>query len=88
MEFEYDPDKSRKNKQKHGLDFEEAQRIWDGPVLEFPARDSGEPRMLAIGVLDGKHWSAIITRRGATIRLISIRRSRNEEKEIYEERRD
>jgi len=85
MGFEYDPDKSAENKRKHGIDFEAAQRLWaDAKLVEIPARNSDEPRWLLIGKIDEKHWSAIITRRGDNIRLISVRRSRDEEVELYE----
>jgi uncharacterized protein len=85
MRFEYDPEKSAENKRKHSIDFEEAQALWADPALvEIPARTSGEPRWLLIGKIDEKHWSAVITRREENIRLISVRRSRDEEVRIYE----
>jgi uncharacterized DUF497 family protein len=85
MGFEYDPGKSAENKRKHGIDFEVAQRLWaDARLVEIPARTSDEPRWLLVGKIDEKHWSAIITRRDDNIRLISVRRSRDEEVEIYE----
>ena len=85
MGFEYDPDKSNENKRKHGIDFVEAQRLWaDARLVEIPARTTDEPRWLLIGKIDEKHWSAVITRRGENIRLISVRHSRDEEVEIYE----
>lgn len=85
MGFEYDPDKIVANKRKHGIDFEEAQKLWTDPqLLQVPARTTDEPRSLPIGKIDEKHWSAIITRRGENIRVISVRRSRDEEIEIYE----
>lgn len=85
MGFEYDPDKSAENKRKHGIDFEQAQQLWTDPQLvEVPARTTDEPRWLLIGKIGEKHWSAIITRRSDNIRLISVRRSRDEEVEIYE----
>lgn len=85
MEFEFDPEKSVANKRKHGIDFAEAQALWnDAALIEIPARVTGEPRWVVIGKIDGKHWSAVVTRRGADIRLISFRRSRDEEVMIYE----
>ncbi|HEY8053880.1 MAG: BrnT family toxin [Steroidobacterales bacterium] len=85
MEFEYDGPKSAANKSKHGIDFEEAQRLWDDCALvEIPARVSDEPRWLVIGTIGARHWSAVIARRGENIRLISVRRSRDEEVAIYE----
>lgn len=83
--FEWDEEKSGTNRSKHGLDFVEAQRLWDDPdLLEIPARTEDEPRFLVIGKVDGKHWSAVITYRGNLIRIISVRRSRAEEIELYE----
>ena len=83
--FEFDPKKSRANKEKHGIDFIEAQRLWDDPdLLEIPARTEDEPRYLLIGRIDGKHWSAVVTYRGGKVRIISVRRSRKEEVELYE----
>ena len=85
MGFEYDPDKSAENKRKHGIDFEAAQSLWaDSGLVEIPARTTDEPRWLLIGKIDEKHWSAVIARRGEYIRLISVRRSRDEEVDIYE----
>ena len=85
MSFEYDPDKSESNKQKHGIDFREAQTLWeDIDLLEIPAKAMDEPRFLVIGKIGGKHWSGIITYRGENIRIISVRRSRNEEITLYE----
>jgi uncharacterized protein len=85
MVFEYDPNKSTENKRKHGIDFEDAQRLWADPgFVEIPARISDEARWLLIGKIDEKHWSAKITRRGENIRLISVRRSRDEEVALYE----
>ena len=85
MEFEFDQKKSDSNKQKHGVDFTEAQALWDDPdLLEIPARTTDEPRCVVIGKIDGKHWSEIITRRDEHIRIISVRRSRKEEIELYE----
>jgi len=85
MAFEYDPTKSTENKRKHGIDFEDAQRLWTDPgIVEIPARTSDELRWLLIGKIDDKHWSAIVTRRGENIRLISVRRSRDEEVALYE----
>jgi uncharacterized protein len=85
MGFEYDPDKSAENKRKHGLDFEEAQALWaDSALVEIPARVTDEPRWVLIGKIEQKHWSAVVTRRGDNVRIISVRRSRDEEVAIYE----
>jgi uncharacterized DUF497 family protein len=85
MDFEFDPEKSSANKAKHGIDFEEARALWTDPrLVEIPARVTDEPRWLAIGTIAGRHWSAVITRRGENIRLISVRRSRDEEISLYE----
>jgi uncharacterized DUF497 family protein len=86
MEFEFDPRKSQSNREKHGIDFAAAQAIWEDPaLLEIPARTLDEPRWLVIGRIGRKHWSAVITLRGQAIRLISVRRSRPEEIQLYEQ---
>ena len=73
------------NRSKHGIDFVEAQELWnDTMLLEIPAKMEDEPRHLVIGLINGKHWSAIITYRGMNIRLISVRRSGTEEVALYE----
>ena len=85
MPFEYDSQKSNSNREKHGIDFDEAQRLWDDELhLEIPAKNLDEPRFLVIGKIAGKHWSAVITYRRENIRIISVRRSRDEEIEYYE----
>jgi hypothetical protein len=85
MEFEFDPSKSQSNQEKHGIDFVAAQAIWeDSALLEIPARTLDEQRWLVIGRIGRKHWSAVITLRGQAIRLISVRRSRPEEIQLYE----
>jgi len=85
MQFEYDSEKSVETKRKHGVDFEEAQVLWsDSALLEIPARVTDESRWVVIGKINGKHWSAVITRRGDNVRIISVRRSRDEEVKIYE----
>ena len=85
MAFEFDPDKSESNKPKGDIDFVEAQALWDDPdLIEIPARTTDEPRFLVVGKISGKHWSAIITYRDDKIRILSVRRSRREEVQIYE----
>ncbi len=83
--FEFDAAKSEFNHIKHGIDFVEAQGLWNDPMLlEIPAKTDDEPRCLVIGLIDGKHWSAVITYRGVNVRLISVRRARTEEVVLYE----
>ncbi len=85
MEFALDPRKSRANLEKHGIDFIEAQQILDDlDLLEIPARTEDEPRWVVIGRIGSKHWSAVVTYRSETVRILSVRRSRNEEVRLYE----
>ena len=85
MEFEFDPRKSRSNNKKHGIDFVDAQALWnDQDLLEVSVRTTDEPRFLVIGKIDEKHWSGVITYREHRIRIISVRRSRQEEIALYE----
>lgn len=85
MDFEFDARKSRSNRTKHGIDFTEAQQLWHDPdLIEVPARTTDEPRFLIVGKIGDVHWSAVITYRSDRVRIISVRRSRREEVELYE----
>ncbi len=84
-EFEFDERKSEANLHKHGIDFVAAQALWNDPYLiEIPARTEDEPRVIVIGRIAGRHWSAIVTPRLGRVRIISVRRARAEEVKIYE----
>jgi len=84
MIFDYDKQKSNTNKEKHGIDFDQAQELWQDPdCIVIPARTMDESRYLLIGKLNQKIWSAIFTVRNKKIRIISVRRSRKNEEEIY-----
>ena len=86
--FEYDENKSQSNLIKHGIDFAEAQKLWDDPNrLEISARTQDEPRSLVLDKIKGKHWSAITTDCPPNIRIISVRRSCIEEVNLYESSR-
>lgn len=83
--FEYNTEKSQRNLAKHGIDFDTAQTLWNDPdLLEIPAKTVDEKRFLVIGMIDSKHWSAVITYRGENIRIISVRRSKVKEVYLYE----
>lgn len=85
MKFEYDPDKSASNKAKHGIDFEQAQALWrDTDVLVAQAKTDDEPRFLVIGKIGVQYWSAVCVIRAEHVRIISVRRARKKERDIYE----
>jgi uncharacterized protein len=85
VEFEFDPAKSAANLEKHGIDFTQAQQLWEDVTrVEIPARTTDEPRWLVIGQIDGKHWSIVVTYRQGRARIISARRCRKEEMALYE----
>lgn len=86
MQFEYDWEKSEANKAKHGIDFEEAQALWDDNTVCARLRYKAEPRYAYVGTINGKCWTAIITYRGFNVQIISVRRSRKDEERIYHER--
>ena len=86
VKFEYDPTKSEINQIKHGINFEEAQKLWqDSFLLRVPSKYEAEKRYLFIGKIEQNHWSAIATYRQQAIRIISVRRARKEEVKVYEE---
>lgn len=85
MEFEFDPAKSASNLEKHGIDLNAIQAIWQDVMrVEIPARTADEPRWLVTGQIDDKHWSVVVTYREQRVRIISARRSRKEEVALYE----
>lgn len=87
MEFEFDENKSRSNKLKHGVDFVEAQALWqDDDRIEVPARTSDEPRLVIVGTIGARVWAAVVTYREGRVRIISVRRARQREVELYESR--
>lgn len=86
MKFEFDINKSESNKEKHGIDFIKSQALWNDPdLLEIPVKNIvDESRYLLIGKIGKKHWSAVITYRNNSVRIISVRRSRGKEVNYYE----
>jgi uncharacterized DUF497 family protein len=84
VQFEFDPWKSKNNKAKQGIDFVEAQALWKSKIVLLPAKDALEKRYMVIGTIGWGHWSAIITYRGGTIRIISVRKSTPSEVDTYE----
>ena len=85
MGFEFDEKKSQSNKRKHGIDFVEAQKLWeDTDRIEVAACAVDEPRLLIVGKIGSDHWSAVFTYRKEATRIISVRRSPQEEIDLYE----
>ena len=84
MAFEFDPAKSAANQARHGIDFVAAQELWnDSDRLEVPARSVDEPRTQVIGRIGSQVGSAFVTTRDERVRIISVRRARDEEEELY-----
>src|SRR5689334_22432137 len=81
--FEWDSAKQALNLKKHGVDFEDAIGIWEGPVLEWPdtRHDYGEDRFIATGEVDGRVLLIVYTPRGEARRMISARRASRDERE-------
>lgn len=83
MEIEFDEAKSISNYKKHGIDFHEAKKLWDQPVVIQSSFYEQELRELHIGFINNKFWTAVITYRTTKLRIISVRRSREHEKAFY-----
>jgi hypothetical protein len=89
MKFEFDPAKSKANAAKHGIDFSAAPELWaDAQRLEVAVAYPAEPRWLLVARLAGQTWTAVFTRRGENIRIISVRRARDHEQEQYEQNQE
>jgi uncharacterized protein len=86
MRFEWDERKRRSNLDKHGLDFIDVESIFDRPHVLVPAVYSGgEERFLVIGRLEGRYVTVVFTFRSESVRVISFRRARHEERQKYQE---
>lgn len=89
--FEYDPAKSAANKSKHGIDFEKAQALWRDErrlVLRIEREALSEERWVIVGRIGDRIWTAVMTYRGEMVRIISVRRARDNEVEWYERKED
>ena len=84
LKFDWDPAKSVSNEAKHGLSLAAASVLWVGPVVTLPSKRPGEMRHLAIGLIDGRHWTVVYAPRGDHLRLVSARRSRENEKSLFQ----
>jgi uncharacterized DUF497 family protein len=83
--FEYDPAKSAVNKEKHGIHFDAAQALWlDDRLITVAAKNMDQQRVVSIGKIEDVLWTAVWTKRGENIRLISVRRGRKGEMTLYE----
>lgn len=86
MKFEYDYSKSDSNLLKHGIDFESAQYLWRDPnALQIRAKSDTEERFALIAMMNQSLWIAFYTYRKDVIRIISVRKARENEKRIYNE---
>ena len=84
MDFEFDPQKSNINAEKHGIDFKTAQLLWSDPNrVEFTARFKDEERHGLVASNNNRLWCAIFTLRGEKVRIISVRRARTYEEKLY-----
>ena len=83
MTFEWDPEKRRANLEKHGLDFADAARVWDGPVWSRRSDREGEERYVAVGFVDGRLIAVVYALRDGAYRIISARRARKNEERNY-----
>lgn len=84
MEFEFNPAKSETNREKHGIDFVEAQQLWqDRDAMVFPVSHPVEDRFILLARHREKLWAAVFTHRKNRIRIISVRRARKNEERYY-----
>jgi uncharacterized DUF497 family protein len=81
--FEWDQDKNKANLNKHGIDFEDASEVFYGPILIRGSNRNSEERWVAIGISHDRILSVIFTRRNDSIRIISARHPRPNEKRAY-----
>ena len=88
MQYTWDPAKNAANIRKHGVDFADAPRLFDGPMLVKPdrRRDYGEKRFIALGTIEGIIFSLVYTDRSADERrVISFRSAGRKERHVFQE---
>lgn len=83
MLFEWDESKRQLNLAKHLIDFQDAKRIFDGPVFEKIEIRHGEERTFAIGLMEDIEIVVVYVMRGKRQRLISARRAHRDERQDY-----
>jgi uncharacterized DUF497 family protein len=83
MLFEWDESKRQTNMAKHGIDFRDAIRVFQGPVFESMSRQRGEDRVVAIGSMEGIEILLVYVMRGKQRRIISARRAHRNERQDY-----
>jgi len=84
MEFEWDDAKRHQNLVKHGIDFRDVRRLFDGrPVRTSRSAHAEEERFVTTGIIEERLVTAIWTPRGNAIRIISARRARDGEERAY-----
>ena len=84
LDFEWDEEKRALNLAKHRLDFRDAVDLFDGrPIYTFPSRREGEDRYVSVGQLGDQFVAAVWVPRDDALRIISMRRTRDDEKRAY-----
>ena len=86
--YEWDEDKSERNLARHGLSFEDAEKVFSGPCVTFvdDRFDYGETRLITLGALKGRVVVMVHTPREESTRIISMRKANAREQQIYEKR--
>lgn len=88
--YEWDEEKSERNREKHGLSFEDAENVFAGPCVTFVDNrfDYEETRLITLGTLEGRIVVIVHTLRGKNTRIISMRKANAREQKIYQKRLD
>ena len=85
LEFEWDENKNKSNREKHSISFEKAKEVFqDENAVEFRGDSSTELRIMRIGKTFSKILIAVVyTIRSAVIRIISARQASKKETKAY-----
>jgi len=84
MRFEWDDNKRVSDLDKHGIDFVDAELVFDGrSVVSVPSPYPDEVRSLTTGFVEGRLITVVWTQREDAIRFISARRARDGEIREY-----
>jgi len=83
MLFEWDEHKREANLAKHLIDFQDASKVFGGPVFESVNSRHGEDRIIAIGLIEGIEIVVVYVVRDQRRRIISARRANRNERQDY-----
>ena len=85
VKFEWDERKNKSNIEKHGIDFRDAQDIFQSKRLSIDdtRHEYGERRIITVGLIGKSVYVVVYNKREEAIRLVSARKANERERRRY-----